>query len=113
MKIAVEKHNYSSLDVARLSCNGMAIDKFAKMYRGNANELSGKAVKVFSFDNEMQNIEADICIAAASSNEKYAAIKQGLTKPKSYFKSIMCNGVPLDKFAKKFGNKKFRIYHWL
>ena len=70
---------------------------------------SSTAVKVFSFDNSMGNVEADICIAAASSNESYKALKTKLSKPKDFYQTISCNNKPLAVFAKKFGNKKFKI----
>jgi hypothetical protein len=109
LKAKSEEHGYSSAKMSQLSCNGMSIGKFAKMYRNQAVDADNKAVKVFSFDNEMQNLEADVCIAAASSNEKYAAIRKGLTKPKSYYRTITCNGMPLASFAKKYGNKSFKM----
>jgi len=85
----------------------MNIAKFAKMYRAQDN--SSNTMKVFSFDNEMKNLEADICIAAATSNDKYRALRQGLTKPVSYYRAITCNGMSLATFARKFGNKNFKI----
>jgi len=109
LKAKSKEHGYSSAKISQLSCNGMPIDKFAKMYRNQKADADAKPVKVFSFDNEMQNLEADVCIAAASSNEKYSAIKKGLTKPKGFYRTITCNGMSLTTFAKKYGNKNFKI----
>jgi len=109
LKAAIKKYNFSSLELARLNCNGLSVDKFAKMYRDKSDEMGARPVKVFSFGKEMNNIESDICIAAASSNAKFESIKQGLTKPKSYYRSINCNGMALGEFAKKYGNKKFKL----
>ena len=79
------------------------------MYNKNFTGALNKPVKVFSFDNDIGNVEADICIAAASSNDHYEMVKQKLLKRKSYYKSISCNGMPLATFAKKHGNKKFKM----
>ena len=106
---AIKKYNFSALELARLNCNGLSVDQFAKMYRNKGSKMAAGSVKVFSFGKSMNNIESDICIAAASSNAKFEAIKKGLTKPKSDYQSINCNGITLSTFAKKYGNKKFKL----
>ncbi|NQZ80576.1 MAG: hypothetical protein HRT52_06120 [Colwellia sp.] len=106
LKAKIKEHKYSDASVRNLSCNGLTIEKFARKYHMNT---SSKAVKVFSFDNSMGNVEADICIAAASSNESYKALKAKLSKSKEFYRTISCNNKPIAAFAKKFGNKKFKI----
>jgi len=106
LKVKIKEHNYSDATVNHLSCNGLSVEQFAKKYQIST---MSKPVKVFSFDNSMGNLEADICIAAASSNETYKALKEKLSKPREFYQSISCNNKPLATFAKKFGNKKFRI----
>jgi hypothetical protein len=103
------EHGYSNAKVSKLNCNGMPIDKFAQMYRNQMHEAGVKAIKVFSFNKGVQNLEADVCIAAASSNDKFKAIRAGLTKPISYYRAITCNGMSLTAFAKKYGNKNFTL----
>jgi len=109
LKEVAAKNGYSALTISQLNCNGMNIAKFAKMYRAHENSTDTKMMKVFSFDNEIKNLEADICIAAATSNDKYSALRHGLTKPISYYRAISCNGMSLTTFARKFGNKSFKI----
>ena len=109
LKEVAAKRGYSTLKVGQLNCNGMNISKFAKMYRADKADKHHKSVKVFSFDSEVKNLEADICIAAATSNDKYRALREGLTKPVSYYRALTCNGMSLSTFARKFGNKSFKI----
>ena len=109
LKEVAAKNGFSALTISQLNCNGMNIAKFAKMYRAHDNSSNINSIKVFSFDNEMKNLEADICIAAATSNDKYHALRQGLTKPISYYRAISCNGISLASFARKFGNKSFKM----
>ena len=104
-----KEHGYSKSKIAKFNCNGLPLKKFVKKYNRKALAALNKPLKVFSFDNDVGNVEADICIAAARSNESFEMIKTELAKPRSYYKSITCNNMPLDKFARKYGNKKFRI----
>jgi|GEM_PF-2306537 len=112
-KVALEKkakeHGYSKSKIAKFNCNGLPLKKFVKKYNPIALAALNKPLKVFSFDNNTGNIEADICIAAARSNESFEMIKSKLAKPRAYYKKISCNDMPLSKFARKYGNKKFRI----
>jgi len=112
-KVALERkakeHGYSKSKIANFNCNGLPLKKFVKKYNTIALEALNKPLKVFSFDNDTGNIEAEICIAAARSNESFEMIKSKVAKPRAYYKSISCNDMPLSKFARKYGNKKFRI----
>jgi len=104
-----KEHGYSKAKLAKFNCNGLPIKKFVKKYNSIAVAALNKPLKVFSFNNDVGSIEADICIAAARSNESFEVIKSNLAKPRAYYRRITCNKMPLEKFAKKFGNKKFRI----
>lgn len=113
LKRKAREFNYTEAQINQFSCNGMHITKFAQKYSMNAEMPKAEmpeasVIKVFSFDNSVGNVEADICIAAAHSNAKYKELKSSLNKPESFFKSIKCNDVPLQRFAKKYGNKGFR-----
>jgi len=104
-KAALEKkakeHGYSKSKVAKFNCNGLPLNKFVKKYSPIALAALNKPLKVFSFDNDTGNIEADICIAAARSNESFEMIKSKLAKPRAYYKEITCNNMALEKFARK------------
>ncbi|GLX77901.1 hypothetical protein tinsulaeT_12410 [Thalassotalea insulae] len=106
LKAKAKEYKYSNIQVSQFSCNGLPIDKFAKKYR---KSMDASQVKVFSFDNTTGSIEAELCIAAAHSSDKFYAVKAELNRPKSYYESITCNDVPLVKFARKYGNKHFKI----
>ncbi|MFT5756580.1 MAG: hypothetical protein ACI9LM_001299 [Alteromonadaceae bacterium] len=106
LEAKMKEYKYSEASVSGLNCNGLSIEKFAKKHHESSSE---EAVKVFSFDNSMGNMEADVCIAAATSNKSYKALKAKLSKSKEFYRSISCNNKPLSTFAKKFGNKSFRI----
>jgi len=109
LKAKVKELGYSKSELTKFNCNGLALKKFAKKYNKSAISALNKPFKVFSFDNSVGSVEADICIAAARSNESFEMIKANLAKPKSYYKKIICNKMALDKFARRHGNKKFRI----
>lgn len=105
LKLKATEYRYSQAQIDRFSCNGISIEEFAKKHRSSSSK---KQIQVFSFDNSVGSIEADICIAAAHSNKMYKKIKSSVKKPASFFNSIACNGVPLKVFANKYGNKSFK-----
>lgn len=99
---------FSKEDLKKFSCNGMELDDFVKKY-GPDSGSKDKDIKVFAFEKSMQNTESDICVAAATSNEAFAAIKAKVGRSDDYFKEIHCNDIPLVRFARKFGNKDFKL----
>jgi len=102
------EYKFSKNDMKKFSCNGMELDDFVKKYGpGSGSKNSG--LKVFAFEKSMQNTESDICVAAATSNEAFAAIKAQVGRSDDYFKEIHCNDIPLARFARKFGNKDFKL----
>lgn len=109
LKEKAKQFNYSKEQIERFTCNGMPIDDFADKYRASKKGGSGGTVNVFSFDNSVGSIEAELCIAAANSNKSFNDLKSTMSKLDTYFESITCNGVPLERFARKYGNKKFRL----
>lgn len=85
-----------------LVCNGMPIREFAKKYREQKVE---ETVNVVSFRNANNSIEAELCIAAATSNEKFAkAVSE--SNEQVDIDDIACNGKKLARFAKKY-NRSF------
>jgi hypothetical protein len=105
LKSKAAEYRYTQAQIDRFTCNGISIEAFAKKYRSSS---SSSPIQVFSFDNSVGSIEADICIAAANSNKEYKKIKATVKKPASFFNTIACNGVPLKVFANKYGNKSFK-----
>ncbi len=100
----MKKLNYTKADLKSFTCNGLSLNKFAKKYSSETY----KAVNVYTFNSTTNSIDADICIAAATSNEAYLKLKTSL-KSKKFLKGLTCNNMPLGKFAKKYGNNDFNI----
>lgn len=102
-----KKYNASKGKLKTITCNGLVLEDFVARHRGE--DKSKDEVKVFSFSNENNNVEAELCIAAANSNVKLKEAMTKFNKPKSFVENISCNGIPLEKFAKKYGNKSISI----
>lgn len=102
------EYKFSQEDMKKFSCNGLELDDFVKKY-GPGSGSKNEGMKVFAFEQSMQNTESDICVAAATSNEAFQAVKMKVGRSDEYYKEIHCNDIPLVRFAKKFGNKEFKI----
>jgi len=108
LKEKAAHYKFGSAELENFTCNGLSLDRFAKKFKQSSGANSTK-VAVFAFDKTMNNIESEICVAAATSNEAFAALKSTLNKPAGFYADVSCNDVPLQKFAKKHGNKDFKI----
>ncbi len=102
------EYKFSADDMKKFSCNGLELDDFVKKY-GPGSGSKNEGLKVFAFEKSMQNTESDICVAAATSNDAFKAIKAKVGRSDDYYKEIHCNDIPLTRFAKRFGNKDFKI----
>lgn len=85
---------------AKVTCNGMPINEFVAKYNKEAKQVA----KTIAFENVDNAPESELCIAAATSNEAFVAAKSRLSISQN---NIKCNGVELNKFAKRF-NKEFQ-----
>jgi hypothetical protein len=102
------QYKFGEAELANFTCNGLSLEKFAKKFKQSAGENSTK-VAVFAFDKKMENVETEICVAAATSNEAFASLQNTLKKPAQFYNDVSCNDVPLRLFAKKHGNKEFKL----
>lgn len=96
-KVAIVNNSSSSSIV----CNGTSLKNFAKQYR---NAKTQNVVNVIAFESANTAPESELCIAAATSNEAYAQVKNNINS--IAIDSIACNGIELVKFAKRY-NKSF------
>lgn len=108
LKEKAAQYKFGSAELENFTCNGLSLDRFAKKFKQSMGENSTK-VAVFAFDKTMENIETEICVAAATSNEAFAALQGTLNKPAPFYADVSCNDVPLERFAKKHGNKDFKF----
>ncbi|MCC2617805.1 hypothetical protein LJ739_16255 [Aestuariibacter halophilus] len=104
MDAKAKEYGFSKAELESFSCNGMTLNEFAKKYR---DDTSGQAVVVYTFENTGDNRESELCIAAATSNEAYKEAKQRLFGGK--VGQVACNGLSIDKFAKRYGNRGFKM----
>lgn len=89
-------------------CNGMTMNRFIAKYRGQDNSN----MKVFSFVNWEDSMAADLCIAAATSNEAFIdALEDHFGSSRNVVKKgeITCNRMSIERFAHKYGNPDFKI----
>jgi len=100
--------NYNKSELRSFTCNGLPLNKFAKRYKEKKITPTTEAVQVYSFHNTTESDVANLCIAAATSNAAYMEAKSKVKKTLD-LQSIACNRMSLRKFAKKYGNKAFKI----
>ena len=108
VKAKMEEHSLSRSDITELSCNGMSLDRFAAKYRNSENH---EPIRVFAFTEATNSAETTLCIAAATSNDEYLRLKNELFKNNrtADVASIVCNRLPLQTFARRYGNSDFKI----
>ncbi|MEW9797718.1 hypothetical protein [Alteromonas sp. CYL-A6] len=103
LRLTVRQYGFSQTELDSFTCNGMTLEEFADAYRNND---SGKPVMVYTFEVAEDSRESQLCVAAATSNEAYMEAKERLYDGK--VGDIACNGLPIERFAKRYGNKGFR-----
>ena len=99
------EYGFNQKDLESFTCNGLSLTEFGNKYRGMSAD---ETVKVYAFERTEDTRETELCVAAATSNEAYKAVKTKLFKSGSV-KKIQCNGLPIDKFARRYGNKGFKM----
>lgn len=84
-------------------CNGLPISEFSKKYKRQMARGKKKTVRVFKLSASDNNVETNLCIAAATSKQ----MLKDLVKSTGYKRpsTIRCNGMPIKKFAKKYLNQ--------
>lgn len=97
------EYGFTQEDLDAFTCNGLSIDAFGKKYR---NAKSQAVIKVYAFEMTEDSRETELCIAAATSNEIYKQVKKKMFKGAPVGR-IECNGLPIAKFAKRYGNRGF------
>jgi len=110
LKSKVKELNFGPAKIESFRCNGLTVEKFGKTYSKQRFSSIKKVVEVYSFDNETGSVDADLCIAAAASNKAWSAALEGVKqRVKRGIKKLECNGMPVAKFAKKYGNDSFKF----
>ena len=93
---AAETGKVKSANASRIECNGSPLKVFAKQFRRTT------PLTAIAFENANNSVEAELCIAAATSNDAYASAKARLGSNGD----VTCNGKNIRSFAKRF-NKSF------
>lgn len=93
---------YGPLDLQELRCNGLPVARFAAKYRATVAATT-TAPEGYILRPSDDSPLAALCIAAASSDLEYARVKEQYFGNESNLESeVMCNGVPLKNFARRF-----------
>jgi hypothetical protein len=99
-----KEFGFSKQELDMFTCNGMTLKEFAKEYR---DDTSGTPVVVYTFEETVSSRETQLCIAAAKSNAAYEKVKKELFNGK--VEKVACNGLSIERFAKRYGNRGFKI----
>ncbi|MCV2884613.1 hypothetical protein OE749_07890 [Aestuariibacter sp. AA17] len=106
LREALKQFGFNQRDLDVFTCNGLPIDEFAKRY----NDTEGNdIVRVYAFEAREDNRETQLCVAAATSNQTFIDVKNRLFGQKRV-SDIYCNGIPIEKFARRYGNKQFSLH---
>lgn len=99
-KIAKNAASFNEVEFITTKCNGLSIRQFAKKYSALANTTT-EVVNTVSYEfKTVDNTEESlICAVAAKEGMKKAINLGGLEA-----KSITCNGLRIESFARKFKN---------
>jgi len=89
-------------ELNEITCNGLALSKFASKYRKNT---ARNALDLVVFEKSNNATETELCIAAATSNTLFEEARARLDV--KFVGNISCNGEKLNAFAKRF-NREFR-----
>lgn len=103
LRLKAREYGFSVKELDSFTCNGMSLEEFADEYRDND---SGEPLMVYTFEAAEDSRESQLCVAAATSNEAYMAVKGRLYDGK--VGDIACNGLPIERFAQRYGNKGFK-----
>lgn len=107
IKALQKKYKMSKRQINAIACNGLLLPEFVTKYE--AKLKSGAQVKVFAFSKEVGNVETELCIAAATSNDVLKSAMKKHKKTRLFVTELTCNKMPIKAFAKKYGNKQFSI----
>lgn len=105
MNAKAKEFGFNEADLKSFTCNGLSLKGFAAKYR---NTKSKGVIKVYAFEKTGDTRETELCVAAATSNEAYKQVKKDLFKG-AQVSEVYCNGLPLKKFAKRYGNRGFSL----
>lgn len=93
--------NAAELD--KIACNGQPLMSFVRSHRKML--LEAGAVN-YSFNHGDTSMETELCIAAVTAPDKYAALMpEYKSKNGAAVEKVMCNNQPLDSFVRRFGSQ--------
>lgn len=91
-----------TLELGYIACNGEPLMNFVRNHRKIMHDVSDAN---YSFSHGDKSMETELCIAAVTAPEKFAALKpEVLTKNGNTINKVLCNSQPLESFVKRYGN---------
>lgn len=96
-----------SADLDSLRCNGITASRFVLKYgAGKTVELvTTEKVSGYLLKKADSSPLTELCAAAVVSEEAYGKVKESYFKDDASIEAeVMCNGVPLKSFVRKFRN---------
>ena len=90
----------SPLNPETLLCNGMPVGRFAGKYRSAAAK---EAAAGFVFSKSDDSPVTELCLAVVRSEQEYLKVKeQHFGGDANVEAEVLCNGMPLKTFARKY-----------
>jgi len=98
----------SAVELDTVRCNGLSLDRFASKYSKPATVAVLPAGYVLKASDASE--ATALCIAATKSEQEFMAVKSMYfgAEPKVETE-VLCNGLPLKTFARKYGSTAMTI----
>jgi hypothetical protein len=90
------------MDESELRCNGKSVGSFAASVR---NKIEAPVAPLVVFRTTDESDLSRLCMASLESDEAYEAVKATVKAEGALLESeILCNGMPIKSFARKYRN---------
>jgi hypothetical protein len=91
-------------EITELRCNGQRLPVFLGKFRENESSPT----VTYAFNKNDSTEETELCYAAVKSEQEYEQVKDTYFEDeRNIEEEVLCNGVPLKTFARKYRNRAF------
>ena len=96
-------YGFQGMNEADLVCNGLSLKDFKERYA-----KVEKTTTVLSFSRNDMSPSTELCFAAVTGADNYETLKASFnTKTDQDVSTVTCNGMPLDRFVRRYGVDAF------
>ena len=102
-KKLAEFYGFPEMTESDLVCNGLSLSRFKIRY-ANSDEVN----TVLSFSKADLSPSTELCFAAVTGADDFQALKDSYrSKTNNDVKEVTCNGMPLDRFVRRYAADAF------